>query len=62
MHWLITYQWKRRADKDWIIANSVHKGRVGEWMLIAWDQPEDWIFLNAQGISGEDYESLKDIF
>lgn len=59
-YWLIYYKWRSRRTSDWVERNAVHKGPIGEWMEMALEQPEEWLFVNAVPINGESFEALKD--
>lgn len=60
MYWLITYQWTR-DNINWNHSHYIWEGGVADWMLMANEQPERWVLLNAVEISKYEYTRMKGI-
>lgn len=57
MYWFITYSWQGQDDR--VLAHDVFMGSVGSWISKALDEPENWILLNSEKLTEEEYKRLK---
>ena len=57
-YYLVSYIWSRTRGREWNRGSEVWAGSMGEWMLKAIQQPEEWHLVDHAEISHAEFEEL----